>query len=88
MLIEEDRFCVIRCSPGFHRNHLVDERRCIPCNGECPKVCEVSGRIDAIAIKKLVNCTEIDGNIELLNHVFVKHAPEFVGSKPNSIYIS
>ncbi|KAI6174995.1 Receptor protein-tyrosine kinase [Aphelenchoides bicaudatus] len=73
MLIEEDRFCVARCSPGFYRNHLEDERRCVPCNGECPKVCEMTGRVDAITIKKLTNCTEIDGNIELLNHVFSTH---------------
>lgn len=35
-------------------------------------------KIDAITIKELINCTEIDGNIVLLKHVFEEHAPDDV----------
>lgn len=78
MLIEEDRFCVSRCSPGSYSDHLDTDRRCLPCNGECPKVCELNQRIDAITIRDLVNCTRIEGNIEILNHVFTEHFPDNV----------
>lgn len=78
MLIEEDRYCVARCSPGSYRNNLIDDRHCVPCNGECPKICTMGKKIDAITIKELINCTEIDGNIVLLKHVFEEHAPDDV----------
>lgn len=77
MLVEEDRFCVTRCSKGFYSDHLNDDRRCLPCaNGECPKVCDVDNKIDAVTIRQLINCTKIEGNIEILNHVFSEHAPD------------
>ncbi|KAI6208718.1 EGF receptor and Furin cysteine rich region and Tyrosine protein kinase domain containing protein [Aphelenchoides besseyi] len=76
MLIEEDRFCVSRCSEKHYRDHAHDERRCIPCNGTCPKICVMDTKIDYYTIKKLVNCSEIDGYIELLNHVFEPHTPD------------
>ncbi|KAI6218627.1 Receptor protein-tyrosine kinase [Aphelenchoides fujianensis] len=75
-LIEEDRFCVTRCSDNHYRDHLRDERRCVPCNGTCPKVCVMDQKIDFHTIQRLVNCSEIDGYIEILNHVFEPHTPD------------
>ncbi|KAI6204000.1 hypothetical protein M3Y94_00622000 [Aphelenchoides besseyi] len=41
-----------------------------------PKICVMDTKIDYYTIKKLVNCSEIDGYIELLNHVFEPHTPD------------
>ncbi|CAD5205875.1 unnamed protein product [Bursaphelenchus okinawaensis] len=71
----EDRYCVARCSEGKYRDPSGDERHCVPCDGTCPKVCTLNEPINSHNIKQLVNCSEIEGNIEVLNHVFSPHLP-------------
>lgn len=36
----------------------------------------MSERINAINIRNFVNCSEIEGNIEILSHVFQEHLPD------------
>ncbi|KAH7724854.1 TK/EGFR protein kinase [Aphelenchoides avenae] len=71
--IIEDRYCVSRCSPNKYRDVKIDDRMCIPCNGPCPKTCTLKEPLNAVNIRNLVNCSEIDGNIEVLSHVFEEH---------------
>lgn len=33
----EGKYCVVACKDGHYRDVDVDRRRCIPCNGPCPK---------------------------------------------------
>lgn len=77
----EDRYCVARCSAGKYRDVKGDERHCVPCDGPCPKVCQLLFPIDSQNIHQLVNCSEIEGNIEILNHVFKAHLPLKQSSK-------
>lgn len=88
--IIEEKYCVARCSPGKYRDVAVNDRMCIPCNGPCPKskcpggdchtaghlACVLQEPINALNIRLLVNCSEIEGNIELLSHVFEDHLPD------------
>ncbi|KAI1729731.1 receptor L domain-containing protein [Ditylenchus destructor] len=72
----EERYCVARCSPGNYRDAQRDDRTCVPCNGPCPKVCQMTDRINSLNIRNFINCSEIEGNIEVLNHVFQEHYPD------------
>uniref|UniRef100_A0A915D6W2 receptor protein-tyrosine kinase n=1 Tax=Ditylenchus dipsaci TaxID=166011 RepID=A0A915D6W2_9BILA len=78
----EDKYCVTRCSEKFHRDVHKDDRRCVPCSGECPKVCQMTEPINSLNIRNFVNCSEIEGNIEILNHVFEENLPDvYLSSK-------
>uniref|UniRef100_A0AC34QV93 Receptor protein-tyrosine kinase n=1 Tax=Panagrolaimus sp. JU765 TaxID=591449 RepID=A0AC34QV93_9BILA len=67
----EDANCVVSCKPGYYRNITGDERHCKPCpNGICPKICKVGNYLDYKTMQNLVDCFEIDGNVEILNHAF------------------
>uniref|UniRef100_A0A183C6L3 receptor protein-tyrosine kinase n=1 Tax=Globodera pallida TaxID=36090 RepID=A0A183C6L3_GLOPA len=68
----EGSHCVTRCTPGKYRNGT---DHCVLCQGECPKVCQLEAPINSVNIRELINCTEIEGNIEILNHVFSEHIP-------------
>ncbi|KAL3085401.1 hypothetical protein niasHT_033630 [Heterodera trifolii] len=71
----EGAHCVTRCSPGKYRNGT---DHCVLCQGECPKVCQLDEPINSVNIRQLINCTEIEGNIEILNHAFSEHMPTSV----------
>uniref|UniRef100_A0A914P4R7 receptor protein-tyrosine kinase n=1 Tax=Panagrolaimus davidi TaxID=227884 RepID=A0A914P4R7_9BILA len=66
----EGKYCVVSCQAGHYRNVDIDRRKCVPCDGPCPKVCAVPKYLDVQMLKELVNCSEIDGNLELLNHLY------------------
>ena len=72
----EDEHCVARCSPGNFRNAQTDNKRCVPCpDGQCPRVCQLDEPLNADNIRTLANCSEIEGNIEILGYAFEEHLP-------------
>lgn len=77
----EDEHCVARCSPGNYRFAQTDNKRCVPCpESKCPRVCQLDEPLNADNIRTLVNCSEIEGNIEILGYAFHEHLPPGVSS--------
>ncbi|KAF7260334.1 hypothetical protein EG68_02402 [Paragonimus skrjabini miyazakii] len=96
-------FCVIECAPGFLIEndacvtHCIDVNAhpigkiCQPCDGQCPKVCELSYPrsrtgfelkvLNAENLRNLTNCTYLRGDLVIANESFypsvsvVEHKP-------------
>lgn len=67
-LLQDGSACVKTCPPG----KLPRNKKCVPCNGPCPKRCPGldSDFIDLNNIEKFRNCTIIDGNLRILKSTF------------------
>ncbi|XGW21755.1 hypothetical protein V3C99_004597 [Haemonchus contortus] len=64
LLVERDA-CVRHCSEGSHHDMTKDSRRCEPCKGTCPKVCQVTQVLTGSILRNLTGCEEIDGFIDI-----------------------
>ncbi|WKX90526.1 hypothetical protein Q1695_009401 [Nippostrongylus brasiliensis] len=64
LLVERDA-CVRHCSVGSHHDMTKDSRRCEPCKGICPKVCQVTKVLTGSILRNLSGCEEIDGFIDI-----------------------
>ncbi|EYC21277.1 hypothetical protein Y032_0020g93 [Ancylostoma ceylanicum] len=64
LLVERDA-CVRHCSVGSHHDMTKDSRRCEPCKGVCPKVCQVTKALTGSILRNLTGCEEIDGFIDI-----------------------
>uniref|UniRef100_A0A1I7SAM9 KH_dom_type_1 domain-containing protein n=1 Tax=Bursaphelenchus xylophilus TaxID=6326 RepID=A0A1I7SAM9_BURXY len=78
------------CDKGVHsaeekETKECDERHCVPCDGPCPKVCVLTESIDSHNIHQLANCSEIEGNLEILNYVFSPHLPHMKTSQMDKV---
>uniref|UniRef100_A0A915J742 receptor protein-tyrosine kinase n=1 Tax=Romanomermis culicivorax TaxID=13658 RepID=A0A915J742_ROMCU len=62
--------CVSRCPDG----HYEDDQNCVPCRGACPKTCMISEAVSALNIKDFVNCTKVEGMIEIRKDAFERKA--------------
>ncbi|KAM9828874.1 receptor tyrosine-protein kinase erbB-3b isoform 1-T3 [Syngnathus typhle] len=63
--------CVSLCPPGKMEVEREGHRRCEPCVGLCPKVCEGTGAehrqtVDSSNIDSFINCTKIQGSLHFL----------------------
>lgn len=62
-LIADKGACVSECSEG----HQVEDRKCVNCNGPCPKTCPgTTGYLDTRNIHNFTGCTIINGNLKIL----------------------
>ncbi|XP_076870273.1 receptor tyrosine-protein kinase erbB-3a [Brachyhypopomus gauderio] len=63
--------CVSSCPPGKMEVDKKGVKRCEPCGGLCPKVCEGTGSpkrqtVDSQNIDSFINCTKIQGSLHFL----------------------
>ncbi|XP_019751242.1 receptor tyrosine-protein kinase erbB-3b isoform X3 [Hippocampus comes] len=63
--------CVSVCPPDKMEVEREGHRRCEPCTGLCPKVCEGTGAehrqtVDSSNIDSFINCTKIQGSLHFL----------------------
>ncbi|XP_054647638.1 receptor tyrosine-protein kinase erbB-3b isoform X2 [Dunckerocampus dactyliophorus] len=63
--------CVSVCPPDKMEVEREGQRRCEPCSGLCPKVCEGTGAehrqtVDSSNIDSFINCTKIQGSLHFL----------------------
>ncbi|KAM9855228.1 receptor tyrosine-protein kinase erbB-3b [Aulostomus maculatus] len=63
--------CVSVCPPDKMEVEREGQRRCEPCSGLCPKVCEGTGAVhrqtvDSSNIDGFINCTKIQGSLHFL----------------------
>ncbi|XP_061841957.2 receptor tyrosine-protein kinase erbB-3b [Nerophis lumbriciformis] len=63
--------CVSVCPPDKMEVERKGQRRCEPCSGLCPKVCEGTGAehrqtVDSSNIDSFINCTKIQGSLHFL----------------------
>ncbi|XP_077428883.1 receptor tyrosine-protein kinase erbB-3b isoform X2 [Vanacampus margaritifer] len=63
--------CVRVCPPDKMEVEREGHRRCEPCSGLCPKVCEGTGAehrqtVDSSNIDSFINCTKIQGSLHFL----------------------
>nr|XP_057941292.1 receptor tyrosine-protein kinase erbB-3-like [Doryrhamphus excisus] len=63
--------CVSVCPPDKMEVEKEGQRRCEPCSGLCPKVCEGTGAehrqtVDSSNIDSFINCTKIQGSLHFL----------------------
>ncbi|ESN96453.1 hypothetical protein HELRODRAFT_189246 [Helobdella robusta] len=67
-LVSRQGACVQECGPGMKAD---EERKCVECNGPCPKSCNFEvAYLDSENIKSLEGCTKLIGNIVLLELSF------------------
>lgn len=65
-LLRDNGACVRSCPPD-KRSH---NGECIPCVGPCPKNCQGVDVVNSRNIDQLINCTEIEGSITILDTSF------------------
>ncbi|XP_037089788.1 epidermal growth factor receptor-like [Pollicipes pollicipes] len=67
-LLKDSSACVRACPP----NKKAVKGECVPCNGPCPKVCEIGkdGIIHAGNIDHFKNCTILQGSLRVMQHSF------------------
>ncbi|XP_037071793.1 epidermal growth factor receptor-like [Pollicipes pollicipes] len=67
-LLKDSSACVRACPP----NKKAVSGECMPCNGPCPKTCEVGKNeiIHAGNIDRFKNCTILQGSLKVLQHSF------------------
>ncbi|XP_057684332.1 receptor tyrosine-protein kinase erbB-3b [Corythoichthys intestinalis] len=69
--VVDDSSCVSVCPPNKMEVEREGHRRCEPCTGLCPKVCEGTGAehrqtVDSSNIDSFINCTKIQGSLHFL----------------------
>ncbi|MEQ2258464.1 hypothetical protein XENORESO_020067 [Xenotaenia resolanae] len=69
--VVDDSSCVSNCPADKMEVEKNGVKRCEPCRGLCPKVCEGTGSqarqsVDAHNIDSFINCTKIQGNLHFL----------------------
>ncbi|XP_047204615.1 receptor tyrosine-protein kinase erbB-3a isoform X2 [Girardinichthys multiradiatus] len=69
--VVDDSSCVSNCPADKMEVEKNGVKRCEPCRGLCPKVCEGTGSqarqsVDAHNIESFINCTKIQGSLHFL----------------------
>lgn len=70
-LLRDNGACVRICPPNKRNN---GEGECVPCGGPCPKNCQGVEVVHSGNIDQLINCTEIEGSITILDTSFSGYA--------------
>ncbi|XP_063699367.1 epidermal growth factor receptor [Culicoides brevitarsis] len=65
-LLKDQGACVRTCPP----NKMAKDGECMPCNGACPKTCPGEKIVHSGNIDKYINCTVIEGSLEILDQTF------------------
>ncbi|XP_026317728.1 epidermal growth factor receptor isoform X2 [Hyposmocoma kahamanoa] len=65
-LLKDNGACVRSCPP----NKTAVNGECMPCNITCPKTCRADKPINSGNINSFIDCTIIDGSVEILEMTF------------------